>query len=71
MGIRFRIANWLLKDCLRNWLVVGVRLPLSEIKERSGEKIPKNLTIEADSALSIINLEATRAIHAIDELMEM
>ena len=28
MGIRFRISNWICKDYLRNYLAVGVRLPL-------------------------------------------
>lgn len=31
MGIRFRIANFIMKDYLRNYLAVGVRLPLENL----------------------------------------
>lgn len=31
MGIRFRIANWICGDYLRNYLAVGVLLPLSNV----------------------------------------
>ena len=33
MGIRFRICNWICKDYLRNYLAVGVLLPLSNLQE--------------------------------------
>ena len=28
IGLRFKICNWICRDYLRNYLVVGVRLPL-------------------------------------------
>lgn len=28
MGLRFKICNWICRDYLRNYLVVGVKLPL-------------------------------------------
>ena len=31
MGIRFRICNWICKDYLRNYLAVGVLLPLTNL----------------------------------------
>lgn len=31
MGLRFRIANWICKDYLRNYLAVGVLLPLTNL----------------------------------------
>ena len=31
MGIRFRIANFIMKDYLRNYLAVGIRLPLKNL----------------------------------------
>lgn len=34
MGIRFRIANWICGDYLRNYLAVGVLLPLDKLLER-------------------------------------
>lgn len=33
MGIRFRIGNWICKDYLRNYLAVGVLLPLSNLQK--------------------------------------
>ena len=33
MGIRFRICNWICKDYLRNYLAVGVLLPLSNLQK--------------------------------------
>ena len=31
MGIRFKIANWIMRDYLRNYLIVGIKLPLLNI----------------------------------------
>ena len=31
MGIRFKIANWIMGDYLRNYLAVGVRLPITNL----------------------------------------
>lgn len=31
MGLRFRIANWICGDYLRNYLAVGVLLPLDNV----------------------------------------
>lgn len=31
MGIRFKIANWIMNDYLRNYLVVGVQLPIKNL----------------------------------------
>lgn len=31
MGLRFRICNWICKDYLRNYLAVGVLLPLTNL----------------------------------------
>ncbi len=28
MGLRFKICNWIYNDYLRNYLAIGVRLPL-------------------------------------------
>lgn len=33
MGLRFRICNWICKDYLRNYLAVGVLLPLTNLQE--------------------------------------
>ena len=31
MGLRFRIANWICHDYLRNYLAVGVLIPLDNL----------------------------------------
>ena len=33
MGLRFKIANWICKDYLRNYLAVGVLLPLTNLQK--------------------------------------
>lgn len=33
MGLRFKICNWICKDYLRNYLAVGVLLPLTNLQK--------------------------------------
>ena len=35
MGLRFKICNWICGDYLRNYLAVGVRLPLINLLQYS------------------------------------
>lgn len=35
IGLRFKICNWICGDYLRNYLAVGVRLPLINLKYNS------------------------------------
>lgn len=35
MGLRFKICNWICGDYLRNYLVVGVKLPLINLLQYS------------------------------------
>lgn len=62
MGIRFRIANYVMRDYLRNYLVVGIKLPLlNMLKYHSIENSLSDFQI-----YKIEDMLAT-----IDELLEM
>lgn len=58
MGIKFKICNWICNDLLRNYLMVGIKLPLLSLLKYS-----HNLD-EWDK--EIIN----KVIKCIDEILE-
>ena len=39
MGLRFRICNWICKDYLRNYLAIGVKIPLVNLLKRNSKKL--------------------------------
>lgn len=61
MGIRFKIANWIMGDRLRNYLAVGVRLPL----------VNASTLLERDAISQYAKDEIRKAIATIDELFEI
>lgn len=60
MGFRFRIANWIMGDYLRNYLAVGVRLPLINL-----------LTSKLYNFDNHTRQEIERIIQTVDELFEI
>lgn len=58
MGLRFKICNWICGDYLRNYLAVGVRLPLINLLQYS-----KNLD-------SFEIKEIKKIIECIDEILQ-
>ena len=61
MGIRFRIANWIMRDYLRNYLAVGVRISLLNAL-RYGHLSELN---------PYVKNEIEKSLKTIDELFEM
>lgn len=61
MGLRFKIANWIMGDYLRNYLAVGVRLPL--INALDSKKITK--------LDHYTELQIKKALQAASEIMEI
>ena len=61
MGIRFRIANFIMKDYLRNFLVVGVRLPLKNLIRYKKQCNLDSFTIQT----------IEKCIKTIDDIFEM
>ena len=59
MGWRFRIANFIMGDYLRNYLLVGIRLPIS------------NIVKYEDDLDSFTVKKLTQIIKDIDELVKM
>lgn len=60
MGIRFKIANLIMGDYLRNYLAVGIRLPLVKI-----------LTSNLSNLDTYTAEQIERMIQQIDELFDM
>lgn len=61
MGIRFRISNWICKDYLRNYLAVGVLLPLTNLI-----KYKKAYGINDDT-----RKELERIVACVEEIFEL
>lgn len=58
MGLRFKICNWICNDYLRNYLAVGIKLPLINLLKYS-----KNL-----DSFEIKKIE--KIIECIDEIFQ-
>lgn len=61
MGLRFRISNWICKDYLRNYLAVGVLLPLTNLI-----KYKKAYDINDDT-----RKELERIVACVEEIFEL
>lgn len=60
-GWRFKLANWIMNDYLRNYLTVGCLVNLSHIEDFHTD----------DKAIKALQKYATKARQSIVEVMEM